>query len=181
MSAPQLSRRGFSLGLAVAGAGAAIAAPARASDDKTGPGLAHDAEAIHQEVLFKAQRKRIYGTLLSAEQFDKVSKLGRAAQSKKLGNAATAIAADVGGAFVLFGGFIVGRHLEFAADQRLVQAWRETIWDPGSYSIVKFELVDHDGGTKLVFDHTGFPKGAGPHLATGWYEDYWNPLKTFLA
>jgi activator of HSP90 ATPase len=65
-------------------------------------------------------------------------------------------------------------------NERLVQAWRETSWPAGAYSIVKFEFTDQGAGTKLVFDHTGFP-GSGEHLFTGWKADYWEPLKKYLA
>jgi len=45
------------------------------------------------------------------------------------------------------------------ADERVVQAWRAGGWDPAHYSIAKFELVEQGSGTKIVFDHTGFPNG----------------------
>jgi hypothetical protein len=32
-----------------------------------------------------------------------------------------------------------------------------------------------------VFDHMGFPKGAGKELASGWQEHYWDPLVKFLG
>jgi hypothetical protein len=54
-------------------------------------------------------------------------------------------------------------------------------WDPGVYSIAKFELTEHRAGTKIVFDHTGFPKGDGEHLASGWKAHYWEPLQAFLV
>jgi Activator of Hsp90 ATPase homolog 1-like protein len=34
--------------------------------------------------------------------------------------------------------------------------------------IAKFELVEQGSGTRVVFDHTGFPKGQTDHLAAGW-------------
>ena len=36
-------------------------------------------------------------------------------------------------------------------------------------------------GTKIVFDYTGFPKGLGEHLASGWRTHYREPLEEFLA
>jgi len=65
--------------------------------------------------------------------------------------------------------------------QRIVQAWRETSWKPGVYSIVKFELAEQGSGTRLIFDHTGFPSGAGDHLAAGWKSHYWDPLEALLS
>jgi len=52
---------------------------------------------------------------------------------------------------------------------------------PGVYSIAKFELVEHGSGSKIVFDHTGFPKGAAEGLASGWKAHYWEPLAKVLA
>ncbi|MFY9989405.1 MAG: SRPBCC domain-containing protein [Chthoniobacterales bacterium] len=50
----------------------------------------------------------------------------------------------------------------------------------GVYSIVKFELVEQGGETKIVFDHTGFPKGDAESFASGWKAHYWDPLQKFL-
>lgn len=71
----------------------------------------------------------------------------------------TEISREVGGAFSLFGGYIVGRQIEMVPDERLVQAWREVSWKLGVYSIVKFELKDQDAGTKLVFGSHWIPRG----------------------
>ena len=62
-----------------------------------------------------------------------------------------------------------------------MQAWRVVDWDPGVYSIAKFKLIEQGAGTKLVFDHTGFPKGQAEHLAEGWKSHYWDSLEKFLA
>jgi len=53
-------------------------------------------------------------------------------------------------------------------NQRIIQAWRVVTWPEGVYSIAKFELKPHGSGTRLVFDHTGFPEGLHDHLAEGW-------------
>ena len=38
---------------------------------------------------------------------------------------------EPGGAFSIFGDYIIGWQLELVPNQRIVQAWRETSWDPG--------------------------------------------------
>jgi activator of HSP90 ATPase len=83
--------------------------------------------------------------------------------------ASAEISSEVGGAFSIFGGVISGRNLELVPDERIVQAGREKDWDPGLYSIVRFQLNEQGAETKLVFDHTGVPKGAAAHLAPGWW------------
>jgi len=144
--------------------------------------ISHTAEAIHQEPVIKASPKRVYEALTATAQFDKVIELSGAMKSmQNLGNKPTQISREVGGAFTLFGGYITGRHVELMPGQRIVQAWRAGSWDPGVYSIAKFELVEQVSGTKIVFDHTGFPKGAAEHLASGWKEHYWEPLAKLLA
>jgi activator of HSP90 ATPase len=143
--------------------------------------ISHTAESIHQETIFKASRNRIYEALLDTKQFDRITQISGVMQSMSLGSAPTKISRELGGAFTLFGGHIVGRQVELLPNQRIVQAWRVVDWDPGVYSIAKFELVEQGAGTKLVFDHTGFPKGDAEHLATGWKAHYWEPLEKLLA
>jgi activator of HSP90 ATPase len=123
---------------------------------------------IHQEEDFKATPARIYEILLDSKHFA----------------AFTADTADVqpqaGAAFQLFGGRIVGRNVELIPNQRIVQAWRPASWPAGVYSIVKFELVAHGSGTRILFDHTGFPEGDWESLNDGWKRMYWEPLRTYL-
>ena len=144
--------------------------------------ISHTAESIHQEAVFKANRKRVYEALTDTKQFDKIIKLSPEMQAgKSFGTTPTAISREVGGAFSIFGGHIIGRQIELVPDQRIVQAWRVVDWDPGVYSIAKFELLEQGTGTKLVFDHTGFPKGDAEHLAQGWKSHYWDSIDKFLA
>src|SRR5437667_238242 len=149
---------------------------------KTEEEISRTAESIHQEPVFNASRKRVYEALTDTKQFDKVTQLSAVMHSgMSLGTAPTEISGEVGGAFSLFGGHIVGRHIELVPNKQIVQAWRVVDWDPGLYSIAKFELAEQDSGTNIVFDHTGFPKGKTEHLAAGWKANYWEPLVKFLA
>lgn len=143
--------------------------------------VSHIAESIHQETVYKAGRERVFDALMSTKQFDRIIHIGSGADLTSLGTEPTAISREVGGAFTLFGGHIIGRNIELLPNQRIVQAWRVVDWAPGIYSIARFELAEHDGGTKIVFDHTGFPQGKGQHLADGWKSHYWEPLEKFLA
>jgi uncharacterized protein YndB with AHSA1/START domain len=143
--------------------------------------ISRTAEAIHQEAVLKASRKRVYEALTDAKQFDKVIQLSGVMQAMHLGDKPAEISREVGGAFALFGGYITGRHVELVPNERLVQAWRTGGWAPGVYSIAKFELVEQGSGTKIVFDHTGFPKGEAEVLASGWKAHYWEPLGKLLA
>ena len=148
-----------------------------ASEDE----ISRSAEAIHQEPVFKASRKRVYEALTDDKRFEKVIRLSGVLQSMHLGDKPCEISREVGGGFTLFGGYITGRHIELVPSERIVQAWRAGGWPPGVYSIAKFELVEQGSGSRIVFDHTGFPKGEAEHLASGWKAHYWEPLEKLLA
>ena len=143
--------------------------------------ISRTAESIHQEATLKASRTRIYEALLDAKQFDKVIQFSGVMQTMHLPDKPAEISREVGGAFALFGGYITGRHVDLVPDVRIVQAWRTGDWAPGIYSIAKFELVEQGSGTKIVFDHTGFPKGEAEVLASGWKAHYWEPLAKLLS
>lgn len=143
--------------------------------------ISHLSDAIHQEVEFSAPPHRVYAALTEAGQFQKVMMQSAAVTSGMVKAPAPArISREVGGSFVLFGGVISGRIIELLPDRRIVQAWRAADWPVGVYSIARFELQPHGTGTRLVFDHTGFPNGAAEHLAAGWKANYWEPLKKVL-
>lgn len=173
------TRRQAIAGVAMAIGGLALGLPktAAAADEE----ISHTGEAIHQEPVFKASRKRVYEALIDTRQFDQVVQLSGAMKDMAPGSKPTEISREVGGAFSLFGGYITGRQIELVPNERIVQAWRVGRWDPGVYSIAKFELVEQGSGTRIVFDHTGFPKGEAEHLASGWKSHYWEPLAKLLA
>ncbi|MGB0124452.1 MAG: SRPBCC domain-containing protein [Silvibacterium sp.] len=144
--------------------------------------ISNTGEAIHQERVFKASRERVYAALTNTKQFDQIERLGEAAQMvMAAGSTPTSISSEAGGAFTLFGGHIIGRQIELVPAVRLVQAWRVVTWQDGVYSIAQFQLFEQDSGTKLVFDHKGFPKGRAQELAEGWQGHYWGPLEKYLA
>ena len=123
---------------------------------------------IHQEIEFNASPQQLYEALLDSKQFSEFS--GRPAEINR----------EVGGAFSLFKGHIIGRNLELVPNQRIVQAWRVVTWPEGAYSIVRFDLKPQGSRTRLVFDHIGFPEGLHDHLAAGWEENYWSLLKKYF-
>lgn len=144
--------------------------------------IARNAEAIHQEVTFKAPRRRVYALLTNAHEFQQVVALSGAVQSGKVKPTIVAqIGREAGSPFSIFGGFVEGRNIEMIPQTRLVQAWRPQDWRPGVYSLVKFELFERGPETLLVFDHTGFPAGEAEGLAAGWKSNYWQPMAEVLA
>jgi activator of HSP90 ATPase len=179
LSVPTTGRREWILGGAVAAGGlVARSASARAVVDDD---VSHTAEAIHQEVVFKASAKRIYDALTDAQLFQKVELLSGVMSDRELAAKPAKISTEPGGSFSLFADYITGRQIELLPDLRIVQAWRVGSWRPGVYSLAHFELTEGGATTKLIFDHTGFPAGTGKHLASGWKEHYWEPLEKFLS
>ena len=177
---PNTTRRQVVAGLAVAFGGLVLRPTAALA--ATEEEISRSQEAIHQVTVFKASRERVYEALTDTKQFDQITKLSPEMRSGiSLGDKPTEISREVGGTFTLFGGHIVGRQVELAPHERIVQAWRVIDWDAGVYSIAKFELVEQGAGTKLVLDHTGFPKGGAEHLAAGWKAHYWETLDKFLT
>jgi uncharacterized protein YndB with AHSA1/START domain len=124
---------------------------------------------IHQEVTFPAAPSRIYQTLIDTKRFAEATGAPASGESVE------------GGAFSAFGGHVTGRHVELVADSRVVQAWRAKTWPEGVYSIVRFELHSSGAGTRLVFDHDGFPDDLKEHLSQGWRANYWDKIATHLA
>ena len=124
---------------------------------------------IKQSVVFKASAAKIYEALTDADKFSDVT------------GAPAEISADEGGAFIIFGGQINGRHIELVSGQRIVQAWRVTnMWDEGVYSVARFDLDMSGDTTTLTLTHTGYPEDAAEHLEPGWHKMYWEPLKASL-
>ncbi|HYL69331.1 MAG TPA: SRPBCC domain-containing protein [Candidatus Limnocylindria bacterium] len=157
--------------LGFAGKAGAVAVLEPVSDDL---GISHNCECIHQEVVIKASRARVYQALTDAKQFSKVTDFSMPGVS-------TAISPEVGGTFSLFGGYISGRHIEMVPNERLVQAWRTQKFDPGIFTIANFQLHEEGAATKLVFDQTAIPQGHAEHLAEGWKSHYWEGLQKYLA
>jgi activator of HSP90 ATPase len=145
-------------------------------------GLSNRAASIHQQVTYPSSCARIYRALTRASEFDALTRLSDAVTLVTApGARATAISDEVGAPFTLFGGYITGRNLEVVPDQRLVQAWRAGSWDPGEYSVVRFELRPQSSHCTVVLDQRGFPDKQGPSLAYGWRVHYWEPLGKLLA
>ena len=140
-----------------------------AMEEKPAAGANAARTALHFDVDFAAPPRLLYAALLDQKQFAALT-----------GPPATIDPAP-GGALSLFGGLIVARNVELVPDQRIVQAWRPTHWGPGVYSIAHFEFSAHAGGTKLRFDHTGFPAGEYDHLYAGWPSHYWDALHKIAA
>jgi uncharacterized protein YndB with AHSA1/START domain len=93
------------------------------------------------------------------------------------------ISPKVGGKFMAWDGYIHGTNLTLVPGRTIVQSWRatETSWPKDYYSRVRFDLTRSPKGTKLKFTHTGVPVEHAGHLAQGWKDHYWAPLRSYLS
>ncbi len=120
---------------------------------------------IHQTESFNATPQAVFDLLTDSEKF-----------SSMTGGAPAEIDSASGGTFSLFGGAITGQTIETVAAKRVVQAWRPGTWEPGSYSLVRFDIESDGEGSRVTLDHAGFPEAEGEHLAQGWQDNYWAPM-----
>jgi len=120
---------------------------------------------IHQEVTLPSAPSYVYQALVDTKKFAELT-----------GAPATGDGSE-GASFSAFGGHVTGRNVELLPGKRVVQAWRAKTWPEGLYSIARFELEAEGKGTKLVFDHDGFPEAMKKHLSDGWQANYWDNLK----
>jgi activator of HSP90 ATPase len=165
-----LARRPFISGAAVSLIGISATSALAGSPQGARPSSSPNATrtSLHQEIDLKTTPARIYALLLDSKQF--------AAFSHELAD----IHGEPGGTFSMFGARILGRNVELVPNQRIVQAWRSAGWDPGTYSIVRFDFREQGTQARIVLDHTGFPIGAYDSLYSGWKSHYWDPLQLFL-
>jgi uncharacterized protein YndB with AHSA1/START domain len=120
---------------------------------------------IQQQATIPATPAQVYAILADAEALSALSGMsGQAGRS-------------AGEEFSAFDGHVTGRQIDLVPDQRVVQAWRFPVWEPGRYTIVRFTLAAEDGGTHLVIDQDGEPEEADAlgchqswhdHLGANW-------------
>src|SRR5207247_150186 len=136
MNAP--TRRQLIAGMVVAFGGVTLGsskARARAEEE-----ISRSAEAIHQEPVFKASRKRVYEALTDARQFEKIVQLSEAMKSGMAPGAKPAeISREAGGAVSLFGGHVTGRELEMEPHELNVQPCRARGRESGDCPIARLE------------------------------------------
>lgn len=123
---------------------------------------------IHHEVTFDAPAARVYGALMNSAEHAEFT--GWPAQ----------IGSEEGEIFSIFGGRIIGRHLQLVPDRRIVQAWRGTHWPEGVFSIVRIELRADGDQTHLVLDHDAVPAEHAARVDRHWKTRYWEVLVHYL-
>jgi activator of HSP90 ATPase len=77
-------------------------------------------------------------------------------------------------------GHVVGTHIELVPNQRIVQAWRFPVWEPGTYSIVRFNYFPMTAARAQHEQH-GEPDDWHDHIDTNWPSFYLTPLTNHFA
>lgn len=125
--------------------------------------------SIHREATFPAPPERVYELLTNGAKFGEVT--GQPGEG----------GSSPGAYFSLFDEWVEGRQVELVRNERVVQAWRLTDWDPGVYSIVRFTLTPEGSGTKLVVDQDAVPEDVHELVATNWGGFYFEPFAKHFA
>lgn len=119
---------------------------------------------IQQQATIPADPAQVYAVLADAEALSGLSGM------------TGAVGRSAGEEFSAFEGHVIGRQIELVPGERIVQTWRFPVWEPGTYSIVRFTLVAEDGGTRLVIDQHGEPDDWHDHIDANWPTFYLTPL-----
>lgn len=120
--------------------------------------------SIHQQAMITAEPSQVYAVLADASALSALS--GRTGEP----------AFGEGEEFSAFDGNVTGRQIELVPGRRIVQAWRFPHWEPGVYSVVRFELAEADGGALLTIDQHGEPGDWHEHVDTNWPTFYLTPI-----
>jgi uncharacterized protein YndB with AHSA1/START domain len=83
-----------------------------------------------------------------------------------------------GSEFYMFAGDITGRIISLEPPFALEQAW--DFGDQEEESVVRIELFDEPGRTRVELSHTNIPDEAFENMETGWKEYYLGALKSYL-
>lgn len=89
---------------------------------------------------------------------------------------------NAGGRFTAWDGYIFGRTLELARNQRIFQAWRTSEFPedaPDSRVEILFEEISD--GTKVTLTHSDMPEDQVESYRQGWDDFYFKPMKSYFS
>lgn len=127
-------------------------------------------KTIRQTITFNASPHEVFELLMDSK------------KHSALTNASAKISRKIGGAISIFDNWITGKNLEIVPDKKIVQSWHAETenWSEDYFSKVTFVLKKDGKKTKLRFIHAGVPEQHYQSLKEGWYEHYWNPMKSMF-
>lgn len=90
------------------------------------------------------------------------------------------ISDEVGAKFTAWDGYIEGKNLELKPNDRILQSWRTSQFEPHEQdSQIEIILNETDGQTELILNHTNVPE-SGEHYIQGWDNHYFQPMKAYF-
>jgi uncharacterized protein YndB with AHSA1/START domain len=126
-------------------------------------------EAIRLSAFFPVSPERLYRAWLDGLE-----------HSKMTGGVAT-VDQRVGGRHTAWDGYIEGEILELDPTRRFVQTWRSTDFPADSApSRLEVELVPEGVGTRVELLHSEIPEGQGTMYRSGWYDNYFTPMRSYF-
>lgn len=91
------------------------------------------------------------------------------------------IAAQAGGEYTAYDGYIQGKTLVMTPFSHIVQTWRSTDFPEGSPdSEIDIRLEPTCLGAMLTLTQTGIPNGQSRQYLEGWEEHYIRPLRDYF-
>jgi activator of HSP90 ATPase len=125
-------------------------------------------KTIVQLAVFEAPAKAVYDALTDSSRHTEFT--GDMAE----------INPRIGGQFKEYGDYISGTFVEVVPGKKIVQKWRASDWQAGTYSLVTIELQEKRGVTTLHFKQEGVPDQFAEEIAQGWHDYYWDRLRDYL-
>jgi uncharacterized protein YndB with AHSA1/START domain len=125
---------------------------------------------IRQSVVIPATPDEVYAALMTTKGHEAFT------------GASARISPKVGGTFEAWEGYIHGTNLALVPGKKIVQSWTpaEETWPERHESKVTYRLTAVPRGTRIDFVHSGVPADHAGHLAQGWHESYWRPLRAYF-
>lgn len=123
---------------------------------------------IKKTIYFEASAHDVYEVLIDEKKHAEFT------------GASAEIDRNVGGKFSVWDNYATGINKELVPDKLIVQTWRASDWPENIESVVRFELSEKDGKTKLDFTQTGIPEDQVDEITQGWEDFYWKPMKEYL-
>jgi uncharacterized protein YndB with AHSA1/START domain len=108
--------------------------------------------------------------------------LDAAEHAAMTGSPATVEAAEVGGRFSAWDGYIDGSFVALEPGVRIVASWRSDDFPADALdSLLEVLLEPAPGGTRVTLRHGDLPEGQGPALLEGWDEFYFAPMERYFG
>jgi activator of HSP90 ATPase len=126
-------------------------------------------KTLRQTASFKAPPSDVYELLMDSRKHAAFS------------GAPAKVSRKVGGKFIVYGGYVLGRNLALVPNRKIVQAWRGKDWPEGHFSKATFSLARTKTGTRLTFTQSGIPNNQYEHIKSGWVAMYWKKMQAMIA